>query len=80
MSEEQQYYVEVFDTSFNPLRQVGPVTHSQGLDIHRECKEKGLLSCITEKELVDLIKKGKRKTQEDNAKRSQAVYDYYTNK
>ena len=79
MPEEQQlYYLETFDSKFNPLHQIGLVTHSEGLKLHRQAKKKNLLSCLTEKELVELIRDKKRKTQEDIAKTSQAVNDYYT--
>ena len=57
MQEEQQYYVEVFDTSFNPLCHIGPVNHKRGLEVHKEYRKRGMISCITEKEFVDLIDK-----------------------
>ena len=57
MPEEQQYYVEVFDTKFNPLCHIGPVNHKRALEVHEEYKKRTMLSCITEKEIVDLIEK-----------------------
>ncbi len=57
MPEEQQYFVEVFDSKFNPLCHIGPVNHDRALEVHEEYKKRGMLSCITEKEFVDLINK-----------------------
>ena len=57
MPEEQQYFVEVFDSNFNPLCHIGPVNHERSLEVHEEYRKRGMLSCITEKEFVDLINK-----------------------
>ena len=57
MPEEQQYFVEVFSTKFEPLAQVGPVNHKRALEVHEEYRNRGLISCVTEKEFIDLINK-----------------------
>ena len=57
MPEEQQYFVEVFDSKFNPLCHIGPVNHERALEVHEEYRKRRMLSCITEKEFVDLINK-----------------------
>jgi|TARA_R110002012_G_scaffold281514_1_gene470601 hypothetical protein len=70
MPEEQQYFVEVFDTNFNPLCHIGPVNHKKSLEVHQEYKKRGMLSCITEREFVDLINKKaeeKKKQEVDKA-------------
>ena len=70
MPEEQQYYVEVFDTKFTPLCHIGPVNHKRALEVHEEYKKRSMLSCITEKEFVDLINKKveeKKKQEVDKA-------------
>ena len=70
MPEEQQYFVEVFDSKFNPLCHIGPVNHERALDVHEEYRKRRMLSCITEKEFVDLINKKveeKKKQEVDKA-------------
>ena len=36
---------------------IGPVNHERALEVHEEYKKRKMLSCITEKEFVDLINK-----------------------
>ena len=70
MPEEQQYFVEVFDSKFNPLCHIGPVNHESALEVHEEYRKRRMLSCITEKEFVDLINKKveeKKKQEVDKA-------------
>ena len=70
MPEEQQYFVEVFDSKFNPLCHIGPVNHKRALEVHEEYKKRAMLSCITEREIVDLIDKKveeKKKQEVDKA-------------
>tara|TARA_R100001126_G_scaffold88543_1_gene57405 strand:+ start:250 stop:480 length:231 start_codon:yes stop_codon:yes gene_type:complete len=70
MPEEQQYFVEVFDSKFNPLCHIGPVNHERALEVHEEYRKRRMLSCITEKEFVDLINKKveeKKKQEVDKA-------------
>ena len=74
MPEEQQYFVEVFDSKFNPLCHIGPVNHGRALEVHEEYKKRGMLSCITEKEFVDLInKKAEEKKKQYIAKSIKAL-------
>ena len=70
MPEEQQYFVEVFDSKFNPLCHIGPVNHERALEVHEEYRKRKMISCITEKEFVDLINKKveeKKKQEVDKA-------------
>ena len=74
MPEEQQYFVEVFDSKFNPLCHIGPVNHDRALEVHEEYKKRKMLSCITEKEFVDLInKKAEEKKKQYIAKSIKAL-------
>ena len=74
MPEEQQYFVEVFDSKFNPLCHIGPVNHERALEVHEEYKKRKMLSCITEKEFVDLInKKAEEKKKQYIAKSIKAL-------
>tara|TARA_B100000424_G_C22617044_1_gene343255 strand:+ start:225 stop:470 length:246 start_codon:yes stop_codon:yes gene_type:complete len=74
MPEEQQYFVEVFDSKFNPLCHIGPVNHVRALEVHEEYKKRKMLSCITEKEFVDLInKKAEEKKKQYIAKSIKAL-------
>ena len=74
MPEEQQYFVEVFDSKFNPLCHIGPVNHERALEVHEEYKKRKMLSGITEKEFVDLInKKAEEKKKQYIAKSIKAL-------
>ena len=74
MPEEQQYFVEVFDSKFNPLCHIGPVNHERALEVHEEYKKRKMLNCITEKEFVDLInKKAEEKKKQYIAKSIKAL-------
>ena len=52
MPEEQQYFVEVFDSKFNPLCHIGPVNHKRALEVHEEYKKRNLLSVEVTSEAV----------------------------
>jgi len=53
MSPKQEYIVEIYDTRFNKVFDLGPYEESKAREILRVYKEGGYLATITEKELIE---------------------------
>ena len=53
MPNKQEYLVEVYDTKFNKVFDIGPYEEEQARDVLRVYKEGGFLATITEKELIE---------------------------
>ena len=53
MPRKQEYLVEVYDTKFNKVFDIGPYEEEQARDVLRVYKERGFLATITEKELIE---------------------------
>ena len=53
MPPKQEYIVEIYDTRFNKVLDLGPYKESKAREILRVCKDGGYLATITEKELIE---------------------------
>jgi|TARA_R100001163_G_C5015008_1_gene159653 hypothetical protein len=53
MPKKQEYIVEVYDTKFNKVFDIGPHEEEKARDLLRVYKEVGFLATITEKELIE---------------------------
>jgi len=53
MPKKQEYLVEVYDTKFRKVFDIGPYEEKQARDVLRVYKEGGYLATITEKELIE---------------------------
>ena len=53
MPRKQEYLVEVYDTKFNKVFDIGPYEEEHARDVLRVYKEGGYLATITEKELIE---------------------------
>ena len=55
MPRKQEYLVEVYDTKFRKVFDIGPYEEEQARDVLRVYKEGGYLVTITEKELIEQV-------------------------
>ena len=55
MPRKQEYLVEVYDTKFSKVFDIGPYEEEQARDVLRVYKEGGFLATITEKELIERV-------------------------
>ena len=53
MPRKQEYLVEVYDTKFRKVFDIGPYEEEQARDVLRVYKEGGYLATITEEELIE---------------------------
>ena len=53
MPKNQEYLVEVYDTKFRKVFDIGPYEYQQAREVLRVYKEGGYLVTITEKELIE---------------------------